>query len=219
MLCLWLDLGACWGLRSGKKKEPKPKLFGPDILGWGGVFHVKGRGPKSSVCPLKPGKPNFFGGISRDFAGISRGCPKSLGKNKFVFNFCSVFESRTKQTLQKVARITFSAQAAPCTPAKQSLRMLVPSVLLEPKRLVIPNREVRGDVFRARRFRLQVHTALFQRSKRNPNTNFLVPWISSGGLRVFHVKGWRPKSSVCPSNQGNQTFWRDIPGFWPGYPG
>ena len=35
-----------------KKKEPKAKLFGPD--GWGGgvgVFHVKGWGPKSLVCP------------------------------------------------------------------------------------------------------------------------------------------------------------------------
>ena len=37
---------------------------------------MKGWGPKSSVCPSKPGKSNFFGGISRDFAGISWRCPK-----------------------------------------------------------------------------------------------------------------------------------------------
>ena len=40
------------------------------------VFHVKGWGPKSSVCPSKTGKSNVLGGISRDFAGISRGARK-----------------------------------------------------------------------------------------------------------------------------------------------
>ena len=48
---------------------------------------MKGWGPKSSICPSKPGKPNFFGGISRDFAGISRKCPKSLRKK----GLCSIF--------------------------------------------------------------------------------------------------------------------------------
>ena len=49
---------------------------------------MKGWGPKSSVCPSKPGKPNFFGGISLDFAGISRGRPKSLRKKVCVqFSF------------------------------------------------------------------------------------------------------------------------------------
>ena len=54
-----------------------------------GVFHVKGGwGPKNSVCPSKPGKPNFFGGISRDFAGVSRRCPKSQRKKISVqFSF------------------------------------------------------------------------------------------------------------------------------------
>ena len=45
---------------------------------------MKGWGPKSSVFPLKPGKSNFFGGKSRDFAGISRGRPKSLNKKVCV---------------------------------------------------------------------------------------------------------------------------------------
>ena len=51
---------------------------------------MKGRGPKSSVCPSKPGKPNLFGGISRDFAGISRRCPKSLRRK----GLCTVLNSR-----------------------------------------------------------------------------------------------------------------------------
>ena len=78
------NLGQKYG--SGTEKEPKPKLFGPDISGGVGVFHVKGWGPKSSVCPSKPGKSNFLGGISRDFAGISRQCPKSLRKK----SLCSI---------------------------------------------------------------------------------------------------------------------------------
>ena len=41
---------------------------------------MKGWGPKSSVCPSKPRESNFFGGISRDFAGTSRKRPKSLRK-------------------------------------------------------------------------------------------------------------------------------------------
>ena len=47
------------------------------MLGWG---------PKSSVCPSKPGKSNIFGRISRDFARISRRHPKSLRKK----GLCSI---------------------------------------------------------------------------------------------------------------------------------
>ena len=59
-----------------------------------------------------------------------------------------------------------------------------------------------------------------QGRKRNPNPNLLVR-IFSGGVGVFHVKGWGPKSSVCPSKPREKLFWRDIPGFcWdtPGVP-
>ena len=59
-----------------RKKEHKPKLLSPD--------HMKGWGPKSSVCPSKPGKSDFLGGTSRDFAGISRRCPKGLRKKHCV---------------------------------------------------------------------------------------------------------------------------------------
>ena len=45
-----------------------------------------------------------------------------------------------------------------------------------------------------------------QARERNPNPKFLVR-MSSGGVGVFHVKGWGPKSSVCSSEtQGNQLL-------------
>ena len=42
----------------------------------------------------------------------------------------------------------------------------------------------------------------------------------SGGVGVFHVNGWGPKSSVCPSkHRPTKFFWRDIPGFCRDIPG
>ena len=55
--------------------------------------------------------------------------------------------------------------------------------------------------------------------RKSTNPNFLVR-IPSGGVGVFHVKGWGPKSLVCPSfeTQRNQSFGRNIeyPGILPG---
>ena len=57
---------------------------------------MKGWGPKSSVCLSKPTEnQTFFGGISRDFAGISRKpksrdipeAPETFEKKMFGFNF------------------------------------------------------------------------------------------------------------------------------------
>ena len=60
-------------------------------------------------------------------------------------------------------------------------------------------------------------TGLNSGKQKNPNPNFLV-WISSaGGVGVFHVKGWGPKSSVCPSRIPH--FLAGYPGILPGYPG
>ena len=66
---------------SGKKKEPKPKLFGPDIFQWG-------RGAKKRDMSLETREIKLFG---RDIPGFCRDipdfCPKSLRqKKKFVFN-------------------------------------------------------------------------------------------------------------------------------------
>ena len=48
-----------------------------------------------------------------------------------------------------------------------------------------------------------------QARKRNPHPNFWVR-ISSGGVGVFHVKGWGPKSSACPAKPGKPSFFRGI---------
>ena len=50
---------------------------------------MKGWGPKSSVCPLKPREAKLFGGISRDFAGISRGGREEFEKKKVCVQFSS----------------------------------------------------------------------------------------------------------------------------------
>ena len=63
-----------------QKKNPNLNFCARIFSGGVGVFHVKGWGPKSSVCPSKPRESNLFGGISRDFARISRKRPKSLRK-------------------------------------------------------------------------------------------------------------------------------------------
>ena len=56
----------------------------------------------------------------------------------------------------------------------------------------------------------------FQARKRNPNPNYLVR-ISSGGVGVFHAEGVGAKKfGMSFETQGNQTFWRDIPGFLAG---
>ena len=66
-------------ISSGKKKEPEPNFFGPDIFGGVGVFHVKGWGPKGSVCPSNARKTKLFGGISQIFW---RDIPRVLKKLK-----------------------------------------------------------------------------------------------------------------------------------------
>ena len=79
------------GLRTvnfqGRKRNPNLNFLVRIFSGGVGVFHVNGWGPKSSIRPSKPGKSNFLGGISRDFAGISRGRPKSLRKKKVCVQF------------------------------------------------------------------------------------------------------------------------------------
>ena len=65
----------------GRKKEPKPKLCGPDIFGWAGW------GPKSSVCPSKHRETKLFSGISRDFWLDIPGAPEKLEKKNCV-HFC-----------------------------------------------------------------------------------------------------------------------------------
>ena len=55
---------------------------------------MNGWGPKGSASPSKPGKSNLFGGISQDFAGISRRCLKSL--RKIVVNFRPLYAGKLR---------------------------------------------------------------------------------------------------------------------------
>ena len=63
----------------------------PNFLVWMsssgvGVFHLKGWGPKSSVCPSKPRETKLFGEISRDFCWDIPGAHEKFEKN-VLFNF------------------------------------------------------------------------------------------------------------------------------------
>ena len=88
----------------GGKRNPNPNFLVRIFSSGVGVFHVNGWGPKSSIRPSKPGKSNFLGGISRDFAGISRGHPKSLRKKKFGFNFRSLTKDFCDDIAASIAR-------------------------------------------------------------------------------------------------------------------
>ena len=65
---------ASWGhnlrlLNSGKKKEPKPKLFGQDIFGWGGGLPREGLGGEKFGMSLETRQIKLFW---RDIPGFCR---------------------------------------------------------------------------------------------------------------------------------------------------
>ena len=73
------------GKVQARKRNPNPNFWVRISSGGVGVLHVKGWGPKSSVCPSKPGKPNFFGRI---LLGQPGGARKVLEKKvRFLFSF------------------------------------------------------------------------------------------------------------------------------------
>ena len=80
-------------LNSGKKKEPKPKLFGPDISGWGGGLPRERAGAKKFDTSLETREIKLFGwdipGFCRDIPEM----PEKFEKKKFVFNFRSLLIS------------------------------------------------------------------------------------------------------------------------------
>ena len=58
---------------AGKKKEPKPKLFGPDIFGWGGGLPRERVGAKKFDTSLETREIKLFG---RDIPGFCRDIPE-----------------------------------------------------------------------------------------------------------------------------------------------
>ena len=56
-----------------------------------------------------------------------------------------------------------------------------------------------------------------QGRKTDPTQTLWSGYLRAGG--VFHVKGWEPTSSECPSKPGKSNFLAGYPGILPGYPG
>ena len=71
---------------SGKKKEPKPKLFGPDISRWGGGLPREGVGAKKFGMSFETQGNQTFGRDIPGFCWDIPGCPKSLRKR----GLCSI---------------------------------------------------------------------------------------------------------------------------------
>ena len=80
---IWLD----YRDPSGKKKEPKPKLFGPDIFGWGGGLPRERVGAKKFDTSLETTEIKLFG---RDIPGFCRDIlelPEKFEKKKVCVQF------------------------------------------------------------------------------------------------------------------------------------
>ena len=71
-----------------KKKKPKPKLFGPDIFGWGGGLPREGAGAKKLGMSFEIQGNETFG---RDISGFCWDIPAAPEefekKKKSVFHF------------------------------------------------------------------------------------------------------------------------------------
>ena len=76
----------CPRLRSGRKKEPKPKLFGPDIFGWGRGLPHEGVGAKKFGMSFVTQVNQTFW---RDMPGFCRDIPRI--PEKFEKNICVQF--------------------------------------------------------------------------------------------------------------------------------
>ena len=80
--------------QSGKKKEPKPKLFGPDIFRWGGGLPREWGGSQTvRYVPRNQGNQTFLAGYPGILLGYLGGARKVWEKKKFVFNFCPLNNS------------------------------------------------------------------------------------------------------------------------------
>ena len=77
--------------QSGKKKEPKPKSFGPGMFGWGGGLP---RGPKTSVCHSKPGTSKLFWRDIPGFCWDIPAVPEKFDKQKVCG---SIFGPKSKR--------------------------------------------------------------------------------------------------------------------------
>ena len=71
---------------SGKEREPKPKLFGLDIFGWGGGLPHEGAGAKKFGMSLETREIKLFW---RDIPGFCQGIPEAPEKFEKIKS-CSI---------------------------------------------------------------------------------------------------------------------------------
>ena len=101
-----------------KKKEPKPKLFGPDIFGMGGGLPREGMGAKKFGISLKTQEnQTFWRDIPGNFGGISR-VPKKFENRKVCVQFLSPNYTCGRNGSSLLSR---SMMAPPRTPASSGI--------------------------------------------------------------------------------------------------
>ena len=86
-------------LLSGKKKEPKPKLFGPDIFGWDRGLRREGGAKKFGMSFETQGNQTFWRDIPGFFQDIP-GAPEKFERKKVCVQFSSPIFSGYFPTLE-----------------------------------------------------------------------------------------------------------------------
>ena len=91
---------------SGTKKEPKPKLFGPDIFGWGGGLPREGvGGRKVRYAPRNQGNQTFLAGYPGILPGYPGGARKVWEEKVYVqFSFPTKGPKTEKFKIFKLSR-------------------------------------------------------------------------------------------------------------------
>ena len=117
------------GQLSGKRKEPKPKLFGLDIFSWGGGLPREGV-PKTSECPSKPRENKLLGGLSRDFWRDIPGAPEKFEKKT---NYVQSLDPKVLDIRLGDGRRACTAGVMKTTPDKR-LSSLFSALIAEQKR-------------------------------------------------------------------------------------
>ena len=84
--------------KSGKRKEPTPKLLGPYVLRWGGGFPREGVGTEKFGMSLEARETELFWRDVPGFCGDIPEVPEKFEKKMFVFNFRSLKNSRPKSS-------------------------------------------------------------------------------------------------------------------------
>ena len=103
--------------RLARKRNSNPNFLVSMSSRGVGVFHVKGRGPKSSVCPSnsKPRETKLFGGMSRNFWWAGEGVPEKFEKKiRVQLFFSSPIIGRFSEEILFFRRTFLGSSRGPC---------------------------------------------------------------------------------------------------------